>query len=122
MFAACGDYVEARRLHAAVAEQVREFGEVAFERVVCAREEVAQVVREYFARRHSGARAELFHLVPDAVAADRFPGPVGEYRAARYAQAGGVAQEFARERGGEEYAAAFAFEHELRAARARLRL
>ena len=41
MFAAARRYVYARRFYAAVPEQVREFGEVAFERIEYFGEEVA---------------------------------------------------------------------------------
>ena len=119
MLAAAGGYVYARRLYAAVAEQVRKFGEVAFERIEYFGEEVAEIVREHLARRDSGLPAYLLHLRPYAVAAQRLPVSVAEYRAVRRFLRGGVAQELFYERGGEEYAAAFAFEPQLGASSTR---
>ena len=71
MFDTRGNDINARRVDAAVTENVGELGNILFNTVEHPREQMPQVVREYLTRIDIGVRAEFFHLSPDHRTADR---------------------------------------------------
>lgn len=73
-----GDNIDARGVNAAVTEDVRQLGDVLFQPVKCAGEEMPQIVRKYFVGIDVGVLAHGFHLTPDIRAADRLAGARNE--------------------------------------------
>ena len=59
----CG--IDAGGIDAGMAQNVRQPGQILFQRVICPSKQVAQVLREYLPRIHLGALAQSFHVSPD---------------------------------------------------------
>ena len=72
--------VNAGGVDAGVAQNIRQPGQVLFQRVVRPGEQVAQVVGEHLARLHSGALAQPLHIPPDVGAVHGLSRPRHEHR------------------------------------------
>ena len=68
---ACGYDIDPRGVYTAVTEDVGEFGDVLFQPVKRAGEQMAQVVRKYLIRIHVRVLTQRLHLPPDIRTADR---------------------------------------------------
>ena len=81
MFRARFHDIDPRRLDAGMTKQVSQLRDIFFDVVERPREQMAQVVREYFARGYFGALAQRLEQLPDRHAAKRFPCAGQKYRA-----------------------------------------
>ena len=72
MFSPGADDINARRIDAAVTEDVGEFGDVLFNAVEYAGEQVSQVVRKHLVRIDVCFFTKRFHISPNVRPADRF--------------------------------------------------
>ena len=94
VFVSSCDDVDACGVDAAVAEDVGELGDVFFEAVKGAGEEVSEVVWGYFVRVDIGFFAKVFHFAPDVGAANGFPISCDEYLSCRDVLLCCVAEQF----------------------------
>ena len=72
--------VNAGGVDAGVAQNIRQPGQVLFQRVIGPRKQVAQIVGEHLARLHYGALAQPLHIPPDVGAVHRLSRPRHEHR------------------------------------------
>ena len=80
MFCAGGHNLNPCGIDAAMAQNVRQLGNIFFNAVKGAGKEFAQIMGKYFAGFYSGDLAEPFHLCPDIAAVDRLSIPGDENR------------------------------------------
>ena len=71
VLAAGGNDIDSGCVDAAVAENIRQLGNVLFNAVKHPCEQMPQIMREYFLRIYPCLLAKTFHLPPDVGAADR---------------------------------------------------
>ena len=80
MFRARFHDIDPRRLDAGMTKKVGQLRDIFFDVVERPREQMAQVVREYFPRGYFGALAQRLEHLPDRHAAKRFPCAGQKYR------------------------------------------
>ena len=61
-----GHDIDSRGIDAAVAQNIRQLGDVLFDTVECPGKQLAQIMGKNFGCRYSGLSAKLLHLPPDA--------------------------------------------------------
>ena len=66
-----GHNIDSRGIDAAVAQNIRQLGNVHFDTVECPGKQLAQIIGKNFGRRYSGLSAKLLHLPSDAASIQR---------------------------------------------------
>ena len=94
MFCAGRDDVDPCRIDTAVPENICEFGDILFNTVEDAGEQMPQIVREYLFGIDLCFKAEVFHFSPDIRAAQRLACASDENRARRYLLLGYIPKQF----------------------------
>ena len=104
-----GKDIDARCVDAGVTENVGQLGDILFDPVKRAGEQVPQIVREDFLRRYACLTTEIFHLSPDVAAVERFTAFGHEQRACGDALGYGVFEQLFSQRLDDEDLSRFSF-------------